>query len=63
MNAGAKNAIKVTLVKSFHGQLANIAASVRGLGDVYKRQIFSGERIFASALMVARTTLIGLREP
>ena len=25
--------------------------------------ISSGERIFASALMVARTTLIGLREP
>jgi large subunit ribosomal protein L30 len=24
--------IKVTLVKSLHGQLANIAASVRGLG-------------------------------
>ncbi len=24
--------IKVTLVKSIHGQLANIAASVRGLG-------------------------------
>ncbi len=24
--------IKVTLVKSVHGQLANIAASVRGLG-------------------------------
>ena len=32
MSAGAQNAIKVTLVKSFHGQLANIAASVRGLG-------------------------------
>jgi len=25
-------AIKVTLVRSVHGQLANIAASVRGLG-------------------------------
>ena len=24
--------VKVTLVKSLHGQLANIAASVRGLG-------------------------------
>jgi large subunit ribosomal protein L30 len=31
MNARAKE-IKVTLVKSLHGQLANIAASARGLG-------------------------------
>lgn len=29
MSAGQ---LKVTLVKSIHGQLANIAASVRGLG-------------------------------
>jgi large subunit ribosomal protein L30 len=28
----AKGSIKVTLVKSVHGQLKNIAASVRGLG-------------------------------
>jgi large subunit ribosomal protein L30 len=27
-----KGVLKVTLVKSIHGQLANIAASVRGLG-------------------------------
>jgi len=27
-----KGALKVTLIKSVHGQLANIAASVRGLG-------------------------------
>ncbi len=27
-----KNQYKVTLVKSLHGQLANIAASARGLG-------------------------------
>lgn len=27
-----KTQIKVTLVKSLHGQLANIAASARGLG-------------------------------
>ena len=31
MNAPAK-ALKVTLVRSLHGQLANIAASARGLG-------------------------------
>jgi len=30
--AGAKDRLRVTLVKSVHGQLANIAASVRGLG-------------------------------
>ena len=28
----AGNRLRVTLVKSVHGQLANIAASVRGLG-------------------------------
>ena len=27
-----KSQLKVTLVKSLHGQLANIAASARGLG-------------------------------
>jgi large subunit ribosomal protein L30 len=27
-----KSQVKVTLVKSLHGQLANIAASARGLG-------------------------------
>jgi large subunit ribosomal protein L30 len=32
VNARGKDPLKVTLVKSFHGQLANIAASVRGLG-------------------------------
>ena len=31
MNA-AQPKVKVTLVKSLHGQLANIAASARGLG-------------------------------
>ena len=31
MSAGADH-LRVTLVKSVHGQLANIAASVRGLG-------------------------------
>ncbi len=31
MNRGADR-LRVTLVKSCHGQLANIAASVRGLG-------------------------------
>jgi large subunit ribosomal protein L30 len=30
--AESKGTLKVTLVKSVHGQLANIAASVRGLG-------------------------------
>ena len=28
----SKSKLKVTLMKSIHGQLANIAASVRGLG-------------------------------
>ena len=32
MNAAQDKAIKVTLVRSLHGQLANIAASARGLG-------------------------------
>ena len=32
MNAAEPRALKITLVKSLHGQLANIAASARGLG-------------------------------
>jgi large subunit ribosomal protein L30 len=32
MNAEQRKELKVTLVKSLHGQLANIAASARGLG-------------------------------
>ena len=32
MNAVQGKALKVTLVRSLHGQLANIAASARGLG-------------------------------
>jgi large subunit ribosomal protein L30 len=32
MKAVAGKSVKVTLVKSLNGQLANIAASVRGLG-------------------------------
>jgi large subunit ribosomal protein L30 len=32
MNAAQAKELKVTLVKSLHGQLANIAASARGLG-------------------------------
>lgn len=32
MSAGSGDRLRVTLVKSVHGQLANIAASVRGLG-------------------------------
>ena len=32
MNAPQGKELKVTLVKSLHGQLANIAASARGLG-------------------------------
>jgi large subunit ribosomal protein L30 len=32
MNAARPKDLKVTLVKSLHGQLANIAASARGLG-------------------------------
>jgi len=30
--SAARGSVKVTLLKSVHGQLANIAASVRGLG-------------------------------
>ena len=32
MNAAQRKELKVTLVRSLHGQLANIAASARGLG-------------------------------
>jgi large subunit ribosomal protein L30 len=32
MNAVQRKELRVTLVKSLHGQLANIAASARGLG-------------------------------
>jgi large subunit ribosomal protein L30 len=32
MSGKADTKVRVTLVKSIHGQLANIAASVRGLG-------------------------------
>jgi large subunit ribosomal protein L30 len=32
MNAAPDKELKVTLVRSLHGQLANIAASARGLG-------------------------------
>jgi large subunit ribosomal protein L30 len=32
MNAAHRKELKVTLVRSLHGQLANIAASARGLG-------------------------------
>jgi large subunit ribosomal protein L30 len=32
VSASAKEQLRVTLVKSIHGQLAHIAASVRGLG-------------------------------
>ncbi|HJS88853.1 MAG TPA: 50S ribosomal protein L30 [Steroidobacteraceae bacterium] len=32
MNAAQAKEVKVTLVKSLHGQLAHIAASARGLG-------------------------------
>ena len=32
MNAAQSKELKVTLVRSLHGQLANIAASARGLG-------------------------------
>ncbi|HEV7135909.1 MAG TPA: 50S ribosomal protein L30 [Steroidobacteraceae bacterium] len=43
MNAAQDKAaqLKVTLVKSLHGQLANIAASVRGLGLRRIRQTVS----------------------
>ena len=32
MSTGGKEQLRVTLVKSVHGQLEHIAASVRGLG-------------------------------
>jgi len=32
MNAAAVKTVKVTLLKSLHGQLGNIVACVRGLG-------------------------------
>jgi len=32
MTNSEKTRVKVTLIKSLHGQLANIAASARGLG-------------------------------
>ena len=32
MNAAEPKALKITLVKSLHGQLTSIAASARGLG-------------------------------
>ncbi|HTX23105.1 MAG TPA: 50S ribosomal protein L30 [Steroidobacteraceae bacterium] len=32
MNAPAADRLRVTLVRSIHGQLSHIAASVRGLG-------------------------------
>ncbi len=41
MNAARGKALKVTLVKSLHGQLANIAASARGLGLRRIRQTVS----------------------
>ena len=41
MNAAQSKELKVTLVKSLHGQLANIAASARGLGLRRIRQTVS----------------------
>jgi large subunit ribosomal protein L30 len=41
MNAVHAKELKVTLVKSLHGQLANIAASARGLGLRRLRQTVS----------------------
>ena len=41
MNAAQRKELKVTLVKSLHGQLANIAASARGLGLRRIRQTVS----------------------
>jgi large subunit ribosomal protein L30 len=41
MNAAPAKELKVTLVKSLHGQLANIAASARGLGLRRIRQTVS----------------------
>ena len=40
-NSGARGSVKVTLLKSVHGQLANIAASVRGLGLRKRHQTVS----------------------
>jgi large subunit ribosomal protein L30 len=41
MSAAQPNQLKVTLVRSLHGQLANIAASARGLGLRRIRQTVS----------------------
>ena len=41
MNTAQRKELKVTLVKSLHGQLANIAASARGLGLRRIRQTVS----------------------
>ena len=41
MNAAQRKELKVTLVKSLHGQLANIIASARGLGLRRIRQTVS----------------------
>jgi len=41
MNAERRQELKVTLVKSLHGQLAHIAASARGLGLRRIRQTVS----------------------
>jgi large subunit ribosomal protein L30 len=41
MNAARRQELKVTLVKSLHGQLAHIAASARGLGLRRIRQTVS----------------------
>lgn len=41
MNAAEPKALKITLVKSLHGQLASIAASARGLGLRRIRQTVS----------------------
>ncbi|MGH8297904.1 MAG: 50S ribosomal protein L30 [Steroidobacteraceae bacterium] len=41
MNAAPAKELKVTLVRSLHGQLANIAASARGLGLRRIRQTVS----------------------
>jgi large subunit ribosomal protein L30 len=41
MNTAQRQELKVTLVKSLHGQLAHIAASARGLGLRRIRQTVS----------------------
>jgi len=41
VSTGAKAHLKVTLVRSIHGQLKNIAASVRGLGLRRRHQTVS----------------------